>query len=319
MKKSYKNLLRDEKLVLADIGAMGGIHPRFKVLGKNLKMLLFEPENENFKNLQKKYNNRALFNVALDKTKGTVLLNVTRSTGISSLYSPNLEFLRRFPLVERFDIIKTQQLNVNTLDSVVSDTEIDHIKIDTQGSELRILKGAKKSLKKVWGLEIEVEFNSIYQDQPLFFAIDKFVKDNGFELFDIQRYHWCRNALPQISRTYGQIIFGNALYFKSTKQIFAILNNIEDQDKRKTKFNKLLALLIIYKRKDYALELLNMIKENQLIIYSDSEFREIEKICKKRITPTIPNFRGKGRIYQLFCSIASILKPSQWYDADREL
>jgi len=167
------------------LGPWGGIHPRFNVIKHNLKVVLFEPENENFKDLQEKYNHDSLFNIALDKEKGELLLNVARSTDTSSFYNPNWDFLKEFPQPERYEIIKTQKLNVDSLDHVLNGMELDHIKIDTQGSELRILQGAKKSLNKVWGIEVEVEFNAIYQDQPLFSDVDKFVRDNGFELFDI--------------------------------------------------------------------------------------------------------------------------------------
>jgi len=67
------------------------------------------------------------------------------------------------------------------------------------------------------GLEIEVEFNSVNTDQPLFGDVDKFIREKGSALSDLQRYFWCRNTLPDIQKTKGQIICGNALYFKTPR------------------------------------------------------------------------------------------------------
>ena len=56
-----------------------------------------------------------------------------------------------------------------------SDTTLDelsltpsYIKIDTQGSELDILKGSTNSIRFALALQIEVEFEALYADQPLF-------------------------------------------------------------------------------------------------------------------------------------------------------
>ena len=47
-------------------------------------------------------------------------------------------------------------------------------------------------MDNVIGLEIEVEFEQMYIDQPLFNEVDAFVKEKGFSLFDIKRYYWKR-------------------------------------------------------------------------------------------------------------------------------
>ena len=52
---------------------------------------------------------------------------------------------------------------------------IDFIKLDIQGGEPNALKGAK-SLNKVLGLEIEIEFHKIYKNQPLFSDINTFMR-----------------------------------------------------------------------------------------------------------------------------------------------
>ena len=63
---------------------------------------------------------------------------------------------------------------------------IDYIKVDTQGSELDILKGAGEYLKTARCIDIEVEFNPIYEGQCLFWEVDAYLRSNGFMLWRMQ-------------------------------------------------------------------------------------------------------------------------------------
>ena len=56
-----------------------------------------------------------------------------------------------------------------------------NVKIDTEGSELEILKGATKSLQHILGLEVECEFFKLREKQPLFSEIQKFLENYDFE------------------------------------------------------------------------------------------------------------------------------------------
>jgi len=63
--------------------------------------------------------------------------------------------------------------------------DLDFIKLDTQGSELDILKGSDKILRSpLIGLEIEMEFISLYKDQPLFGDVVNFLGSKNFQFID---------------------------------------------------------------------------------------------------------------------------------------
>jgi hypothetical protein len=51
------------------------------------------------------------------------------------------------------------------------------------GSELDILRGAEKALRSCSLIDVEVAFNELYQRQPLFCDIDRFLRDQGFVLW----------------------------------------------------------------------------------------------------------------------------------------
>ena len=50
------------------------------------------------------------------------------------------------------------------------------MKLDIQGAELEVLRGSKKTLTNVLGLEIEVNFKEIYHDIPLAHDVEEFLK-----------------------------------------------------------------------------------------------------------------------------------------------
>ena len=61
------------------------------------------------------------------------------------------------------------------------------IKIDTQGYELEILKGAKKTLEYVDAVYAEVSLVKLYKSQPLFDEIFDFIKKFGFSVWSVDR------------------------------------------------------------------------------------------------------------------------------------
>ena len=100
--------------------------------------------------------------------------------------------------------------------------EIDYMKIDTQGSELEILKGSTNFLDGIIGLEVEVEFVEIYKGQPLFPEVNEFIQSHGFSLIDMKRTFWKRRV-RDAGDGKGQIIFADVLYFKQPEQVLKLI------------------------------------------------------------------------------------------------
>jgi FkbM family methyltransferase len=87
------------------------------------------------------------------------------------------------------------------LDTVVVENNIpfpDFIKIDTQGSELLILKGATECLKNVKIILLEVSIHEYNKNGPLIYDVLHFMKENGFLMFDIIDNHYIKNVLAQV-------------------------------------------------------------------------------------------------------------------------
>lgn len=87
-----------------------------------------------------------------------------------------------------FDNYKVRKLPMVTLDYVVAKNKlfnIDFLKIDTQGSELNILKGGRETLKDVKFILLETQNLEFNQGAPFVDAVLAAMKGFDFWLYDI--------------------------------------------------------------------------------------------------------------------------------------
>jgi FkbM family methyltransferase len=257
----FEPLYQDRPLVLADVGARGGLKKNWQVARPHLRVLGFEPDEREFTRLNSgppSANGDRVFNVALLNRRGSITLNIARDAGLSSIFEPNREFLQSFPDATRFDIVDRREVDIDTLDHVVSAhgaEDLDFIKVDTQGSELLVLEGAATILAdSVTGVELEAEFAPLYVDQPLFADVDRYMRGVGYLLFDLRPCYWKREGGRGAGGPYGQIIWGDALYLKSLPALRHTLARLAPAD-RKTKLLKALSVALLYGYADYALEM----------------------------------------------------------------
>ena len=174
--------------------------------------ILFEPDKRSFCELKEQ--GYEVYNTALGSKSEVKTLNLTRKPELSSFFVPNMRLLARYPQKERWDIISSVDVQVQKIDDFQLD--VDFIKLDTQGSELDILIGAPNTLKNALGLEVEVSFFEIYQGQPLFGDICRYLAGFGFEFFDFTtEYRYGRQALNRR----GQLSFADALFLKPPEAV----------------------------------------------------------------------------------------------------
>ena len=257
--KSLNNLIfngEETKINLVDVGAAGDVEERWKYLSNNLNYIGFEPDDRSrllLKN-DNNFNFYKIYSHALWDISGKFKIYLTSKPQVSSLYKPNYKFLNLFPYKERFLIDKVSDIDCVSLDSLKLDY-IDFIKIDIQGGELKVLEGASESLNKCLGLELEVEFLELYEDQPLFGDVVKFLKDKKIEFIDFTAIsRWGRKQYDGM----GQSTFGDALFLRSPENI---IENFQNNNTIKLKY---LGICLIYRRFDLI---------DQLIKLSDNDFK----------------------------------------------
>jgi FkbM family methyltransferase len=189
-----------DKLTILDIGGCEGEESiRYSRIFPFSSIYIFEPLPENQKliaeNLEKyKAENVTMMPVAVSDEDGMSTFNVSSGhpdhepneldwdfgNKSSSLLSPEKENNQNWLSFDK-------QINVSTitLQSFLAENkidEIDFIHMDVQGAELKVLMGAKDSIKKIKAIWLEVADIELYKDQPLRVDIENFMKANGFYL-----------------------------------------------------------------------------------------------------------------------------------------
>lgn len=83
-----------------------------------------------------------------------------------------------------------EEITISRLDDIIRERGISVdrqvlLKIDTQGYELEVLKGAEETVAAVGAIQTEMSFQRLYGSQPLFDEVYAYVVDHGFTVFDI--------------------------------------------------------------------------------------------------------------------------------------
>jgi FkbM family methyltransferase len=102
----------------------------------------------------------------------------------SSLYPPNQAFCDLFhnlgSLVRTARTIRIDTVSLDYFARHSGIDSIDFIKIDVQGAELEIFQGGERILKNVLAIVSEVEFQPIYDGQPLYEEVSAYLRTQGF-------------------------------------------------------------------------------------------------------------------------------------------
>lgn len=213
-------LLGARRIHLVDVGARAGTHRRWTRFAELLDVTGFEPAADECAALNAAAPPRHRYlPYALSDRAAVQTFHVCRQAGYSGLYPPNRPFLAPFADAIRsgMHVERTVPITTTTLDTIHAATPIraDCLKIDVQGAELDILRGAERVLANTKIVELEVEFNPQYEGQPLFSEVDAYMRSQGFLLRGLRRTAWRWQSDHGLSNTTrgGQIMHGDALYY----------------------------------------------------------------------------------------------------------
>ena len=175
-----------------DIGAFRGewTYKLNKDCLKNKNFYLFEANIENEKYL-KKYNHKYFIETLSDKKKRVKFYSIA---GTGDSY-----FLEQSNIYKKN--IKPRIIITSTLDSIKKKYNLpypDFLKIDTQGSEIDILKGGKETLKKCKIILLECPIISYNKGAPNLNEYVNYLNLIGFLPFEVGEIHHINNVFVQI-------------------------------------------------------------------------------------------------------------------------
>ncbi len=192
--KKILNHFRKKKIKIKnfiDVGSHKGTYSDLFLKNFDIKKaFLFEPQEKIYVFLKKKYKNNIrvkILNKAIsnkNKIKTLRLNHHDLTTTLSKFNSNNLYLKLKsilFGVKEMtYNSVKIKTLKLDQFFSK-NNIKIDLLKIDTEGHELEVLKGAEKNINKVKYILIEFHNDKIYQKyNPL--KIHSFLLKKNFKL-----------------------------------------------------------------------------------------------------------------------------------------
>ncbi len=136
----------------------------------------------------------ALEACALGEKPGRAILNVMQGHELSSLLPPSNVATDS---LDRFNQIRQQvEVEVSTLDRLLElhplarDARNIYLKLDVQGYELQVLRGAQDSLPRIAALQAEASVIPLYEGVPPYHALMREIDAMGFQLSFIPAHNY---------------------------------------------------------------------------------------------------------------------------------
>jgi FkbM family methyltransferase len=242
----------EERIVAHHVGARGfgvafNCPPRF---AKDLVHIVYEADSACAREMfaQNKDPNFHILPYCLGARDEIGTLFITKNPYASSNLEPNTRYYDHYCEVvlhgeldgvpvenTRYDVIygndfsvaETREVEIRAFESLLQKGKIpdglppDVLSLDTQGSELAILRGAERSFSDhCLALATEIEFHPMYQNQPLFSDIFDFALAHGFHFAGFTYLQEISSQRrPVGARAKGFLAFGDAVFLRSIDSV----------------------------------------------------------------------------------------------------
>lgn len=201
---------RQISLVL-DVGANAGQYGKFlrEKVGYQGRIVSYEPLKDAFALLQQSVADDPLWechNIAFGDCTGSAMINISANSWSSSLLPVSARTIEIEPSI---DYVGKQEIAVYRLDTILdqfarADDRI-FLKIDTQGYEMKILKGALGVIDRFQLIQLETAFFEAYHGATLIGDVIKFLDYIGYKVVSIDP-GWEDSATGELLE--ADLIFG---------------------------------------------------------------------------------------------------------------
>ena len=189
----FRNLLDNSQPVIFDVGAyIGDTIEQFKSSFPKSYIHAFEPFDESFSILKNRFQKtEKLFfnNIAVENhSSSNANMYITQNKGSSSLLQPTKdanEFWEGNPLSTQKEV-KVETITIDSYCQKHNIQTIDILKIDVQGSELKVLQGAALMIqeRRVKLIFTEISIAPNYKGQSEIDQVIKFLRENKYKIFN---------------------------------------------------------------------------------------------------------------------------------------
>lgn len=285
------------KLICFDVGARNGLKD-LRSLSRSISLYSFEPnlqDNDSLINGKgNEYTEFHLIKKGLYSSPGTYNFYLMANPSMSSMHKPDEKILSEyFNSINEFkewrkqlNIIGETKVETITIDDFVKERGInfiDYLKLDTQGTELEILKGAENSLKekKIGVIKTEFAFISLYQNQPTFTQIDQYLNSHGYKLITCE-FNYDQSYF---SRKHGEKpkwgIGGDAYY--------CINSEGTDETEKILRMGVVLGALGFISNSANFFNAISISEEEQKQFFKSTQIRDIKQKIKFVVPPILIN------------------------------
>lgn len=205
-----KQFIKIKNPIIFDVGGSDGSTVLdFKKLFPASSIYSFEPFPNSYINLNKiaaLNSDVHTFPYALSDNELPTAFYINKSKATNSLFKPILtgSFLDNHAILEYE--IQTEQKTIDNFMLENKILEIDILKMDVQGGELKVLKGAEQALidKKIKFILSEIWFLAGYEAQPLYHDIASYLSNFDYKPFGVYNIHY---------KTNGHFLWGDAIFY----------------------------------------------------------------------------------------------------------
>lgn len=189
--------------IIIDIGASNGVYCNKWARNRDYMVYAFEPNPKSFKKIRTSSNLKK-HQLAVSDSDGEVIFYEANYTNSSSIL-PFTENTKRWknptPATPELKTINTFKVNCVRLDNFLKEneiTEIDFIKIDTQGHDLAVIKSLGDFIYNVKEIVCEVQIvdYELYKNSSKKDDLMNYMKEKGFTVW--KKQNWSKNQEQNI-------------------------------------------------------------------------------------------------------------------------
>lgn len=263
-----QGMFAQDPVVVVEVGYRPDIEDRWGVFGKDVERNVFglcEKETDYLTVSQPKHGRVERFiPLTLSDREETVAVYAVKDPHYGVAAAPiDATFASRFKEGTPYLDVEERTMKAVSLDSLVAAGQISKpsfIKIDMEGAELKILKGASQALgDTVLGVSVEMCLQPLRKGAPSFDEVKTYLAERGFSMFDMKVEYWTRGIIahhdgPQAWPGRGQAVRCRATFLRDMMPELEVSRSLTAL--HRLKVAKLAALAEVLGFADYSVEIL---------------------------------------------------------------